>query len=79
MAHAGQELIAQNGFRLRLVETGGELLAMEGTYAGSGDFPPVHLHPSQTEHFEVLEGEIRGRCGPRCARPSSSSGSTAAR
>jgi quercetin dioxygenase-like cupin family protein len=59
VAHAGQELIAPSGFRLRLVGIDDELLAMEATYAGTGDFPPVHLHPSQAEHFEVLEGELR--------------------
>jgi len=32
---------------------------MEGIYAGTGEFPPVHLHPSQAERFEVLEGELR--------------------
>jgi quercetin dioxygenase-like cupin family protein len=59
VAHVGQELISQSGFRLLLVEVSAELLSMEGTYAGSGEFPPVHLHPSQAERFEVLEGELR--------------------
>jgi quercetin dioxygenase-like cupin family protein len=63
MAHAGQELEGPNGFRLRLVrtaaETGGEVLEMEATYAGRGDLPPDHFHPSQVERFEVLEGAVR--------------------
>ena len=63
MAHAGQELHGQDGFRLRLVktaaETDGELLEMEATYPGTGVLPPEHLHPQQVEHFEVLDGTIR--------------------
>lgn len=63
MAHAGQEIVGQNGFRLRLVrtaaETGGELLEMEATYGGDGRLPPEHMHPSQLERFEVLEGAVR--------------------
>lgn len=39
-------------------ESGGERVVVEISYAGTGDRPPVHFHPSQTEHFEVLEGEI---------------------
>ncbi len=63
MAHAGQELEGPGGFRLLLVktaaETDGELLEMEATYAGTGAMPPEHLHPSQAERFEVLEGAVQ--------------------
>jgi len=63
VAHAGQEIEGQSGFRLRLVrtgaETGGELLEMEATYGGTGGMPPEHLHPQQVERFEVLEGAMR--------------------
>jgi quercetin dioxygenase-like cupin family protein len=63
VAHAGQLITAQSGFQLRLIltaaESDGELLAMEGIWTGAGGFPPVHLHPSQAERFEVLEGELR--------------------
>ena len=63
MAHAGQELHGDGGFRLRLVrtaaETGGEVLEMEASYAGNGQWPPEHLHPRQLERFEVLEGAVR--------------------
>jgi quercetin dioxygenase-like cupin family protein len=63
MAHAGQEIHGQDGFRLLLVktgaETGGELLEMEATYGGSGNLPPEHLHPEQDERFEVLDGAVR--------------------
>jgi hypothetical protein len=62
VAHAGQ-VIGQGGFRLRLIktaaETDGELLEMEASYDGDGPLPPEHLHPSQLERFEVLEGAMR--------------------
>jgi quercetin dioxygenase-like cupin family protein len=60
---AGQEIDGFGGMRLRLVqtgdETGGELLEMEATYTGTADMPPEHLHPSQAERFEILEGAMR--------------------
>jgi quercetin dioxygenase-like cupin family protein len=59
MPHAGQELHGQDGYVLRLVQIGPDLLEMEAVYGGNGRFPPKHLHPSQTEHFEVLEGTVR--------------------
>jgi quercetin dioxygenase-like cupin family protein len=72
VAHAGQELEGPGGFRLRLISTGaetaGQLLEMEATYAGEGPMPPEHLHPSQTEHFEVLEGAVRTVVGGAARR-----------
>jgi quercetin dioxygenase-like cupin family protein len=59
MAHAGQELHGQDGYVLRLVSIEPGLLEMEATYGGTGQYPPKHLHPSQDEHFEVLEGTVR--------------------
>jgi quercetin dioxygenase-like cupin family protein len=63
MAHAGQEIHGQDGFRLRLTRTaaeaGGEVLEMEASYGGTAALPPEHLHPRQEERFEVLEGTIR--------------------
>ena len=32
---------------------------MEASYSGEGPMPPSHLHPSQAERFEVLEGTMR--------------------
>ena len=62
MAHAGQVIEGRDGFRLTLVETGsetdGERLVMEASYGGEGPMPPVHHHPSQTEHFDVLDGAM---------------------
>src|SRR3954449_10866549 len=59
MASPGQVIRGQNGYELRIVRTGGELLEMEASYAQAGTFPPAHYHPNQDERFEVLEGSIR--------------------
>ena len=59
MAQPGQEIAAPNGFRLRIESLDDEVLEMEATYPGDGAFPPEHLHPSQAERFEVLEGSVR--------------------
>jgi quercetin dioxygenase-like cupin family protein len=56
---AGDEIEGFGGMRLRLVQVGDELLEMEASYSGEGGMPPEHLHPSQTERFEVLEGSMR--------------------
>lgn len=44
-------------------DTGGALLEMETTYGARGGKPPMHRHPTQAEHFEVLDGELRVRLG----------------
>jgi quercetin dioxygenase-like cupin family protein len=59
MPHDGQELHGQDGYRLRLIRITPELLEMEAIYGGTGQMPPLHLHPSQTERFEVLQGTVR--------------------
>ncbi len=74
MAEPGQEI---EGFdsTIRFVETtaetSGERLVVEIAYAGSGAVPPSHFHPTQTENFEVLEGEIHVKVGDteRTLRP----------
>ncbi len=74
MAEPGQEI---EGFdsTIRFVETtaetDGERLVVEIAYAGSGAVPPSHFHPTQTENFEVLEGEIHVKVGDseRTLRP----------
>jgi mannose-6-phosphate isomerase-like protein (cupin superfamily) len=35
-----------------------EALEVEAVYQAGSQKPPVHLHPEQDEHFEVLAGEI---------------------
>ena len=59
MAHPGQELDGPDGTRLRFVTVTPELLELEVAYAGTGRFPPPHLHPRQDEAFTVLEGLLR--------------------
>jgi len=59
MAQAGQVLEGPDGFRLHLKEIGEEALVMEAGYSGDAGMPPEHLHPSQTERFEVLDGAMR--------------------
>lgn len=46
-------------FRRTADETGGALLEMEVTYNPNSSPPPVHFHPHQEEHFEVLAGQFR--------------------
>jgi quercetin dioxygenase-like cupin family protein len=55
------------GLSLRFVQTaadtGGELLEMEATYEPSSVEAVAHFHPSQREHFEILEGTMKARIG----------------
>jgi quercetin dioxygenase-like cupin family protein len=44
-----------------IVESNAELVEVEAVYGPHGDPPPKHLHPSQDEHFRVLEGTLRVR------------------
>ena len=59
MAEAGQEIEGFGGMRLRFDRVDPEALVMEASYSGEAGMPPNHLHPSQTERFEVLEGSLR--------------------
>src|SRR5436190_13729997 len=59
MAAAGDVIEGFGGFRLRLVRVEPEVLEMEASYGGATGPPPSHLHPSQDERFEVLEGTMR--------------------
>jgi quercetin dioxygenase-like cupin family protein len=43
--------------------SGGELLEVEAEWAASGHRPLPHSHPSQEEHFEVLEGQLSVKLG----------------
>src|SRR4051812_38788995 len=45
--------------------TDGELLAFDFGLRPGGAVPIPHVHPIQTERFEVLEGEMRFRVGLR--------------
>jgi quercetin dioxygenase-like cupin family protein len=45
--------------------TGGELLAFDFALRPGGAVPLPHVHPIQTERFEVLSGRMRFRVGLR--------------
>jgi quercetin dioxygenase-like cupin family protein len=45
--------------------TGGELLAFDFALRPGGAVPIPHVHPIQTERFEVIEGQMRFRVGLR--------------
>ena len=45
--------------------TDGELLAFDLALRPGGAVPIAHVHPIQTERFEVLEGQMRFRVGLR--------------
>ena len=45
--------------------TGGELLAFDFALRPGGAVPMPHVHPIQTERFEVLGGQMRFRVGRR--------------
>ena len=45
--------------------TGGELLAFELGLRPGGSVPISHVHPIQSERFEVIEGSMRFRLGRR--------------
>ena len=45
--------------------TGGELLAFDFGLRPGGAVPIPHVHPVQTERFEVVEGRMRFRVGLR--------------
>jgi len=67
MAMAGDEFVRPNGerlsFRMTSQETSGELLEMEVVYSPNSPRPPAHYHPSQEEHFEVLNGKLYAEIG----------------
>jgi quercetin dioxygenase-like cupin family protein len=45
--------------------SGGERLAFDFALAPGGAVPVAHVHPTQTERFEVVAGRIRVRVGRR--------------
>ncbi len=60
MAQPGDELLnPHTGQTIRFVSIESELLVMESSYRAGGMPAPAHLHPSQEERFEVLEGGVR--------------------
>ena len=59
MPEAGQEIEGFGGMSLRFITVEPQELVMEASYSGEAGMPPAHLHPSQAEHFEILEGRMR--------------------
>src|SRR4030088_1001911 len=52
-------------FTQTAASTNGELLAFDFALRPGGAVPIPHVHPIQTERFEVLEGRMRFRVGLR--------------
>jgi hypothetical protein len=48
---------------LDVLESTPERLVVEATWSGGHKRPPLHLHPAQEEHFEVLEGTLEATVG----------------
>ena len=57
MATKGQQLQGP-GVTVTILELDPELLTMDVSYVGDARMPPQHYHPSQAEHFTVLEGQM---------------------
>jgi quercetin dioxygenase-like cupin family protein len=66
-AHVGDELrnilTKIQGIILRKTgkETDGALLEMKAYYKPGSHYPPVHYHPLQDEHFQVIKGRVSVR------------------
>jgi len=68
MAYAGQRIEnpvsgERITFRKTAADTDGELLAFELEVTPDGHVPGAHVHPSQEERFEVIEGTMRFKMG----------------
>lgn len=67
MAQAGDVFDLNDGekvtVRTAAADSGGELLELEAEWAPREHRPLPHSHPSQDEHFEVLEGELSVKLG----------------
>lgn len=67
MSKAPNEFQSSDGSRLTIhktsQETNGDLLEMEATYPPHSPQPPLHYHPRQEEHFQVLRGTFRTNVG----------------
>jgi quercetin dioxygenase-like cupin family protein len=67
MAQAGDVFSLNDGenvtVRTASADSGGALLEVEAEWAPAEHRPLAHSHPSQDEHFDVLEGELSLRLG----------------
>ena len=48
-------------FRRTTADTAGELLEFDLFARSGAQGPPEHVHPQATEHFQVIQGELRAR------------------
>jgi mannose-6-phosphate isomerase-like protein (cupin superfamily) len=60
---AGEKLQLTRDEAITIVESTPEALTVEATYEQSHRPPPMHSHPGQVEHFEVLTGTLTVRYG----------------
>jgi mannose-6-phosphate isomerase-like protein (cupin superfamily) len=60
---AGETLQLTPGETVTIVESTPKALTVEATYEHSDRPPPMHSHPAQEEHFEVLTGTVTVRYG----------------
>jgi len=59
MAGTSRGTVLDSGtVRMEFTSTTPELHEMRVTYAPGSPLPPAHLHPAQTERFEVHEGSL---------------------
>src|SRR5437763_6163059 len=67
MAQAGDVFELNEGEKVTVrttsADSGGELLEVEAEWAPKEHKPLPHSHPSQDEHFEVLEGQLSVKLG----------------
>jgi mannose-6-phosphate isomerase-like protein (cupin superfamily) len=57
-------------FHETAAETGGELVRVETIVEPDGFVAAAHVHPSQTERFDILEGTVEFRLGGEIVRAS---------
>jgi mannose-6-phosphate isomerase-like protein (cupin superfamily) len=60
---AGETLQLTPGEAVTIISSTTESITVEATYEQSRRPPPMHSHPSQAEHFEVVEGSLKVRAG----------------
>jgi quercetin dioxygenase-like cupin family protein len=63
MPAAGDVYSLREGESITVRSLAPELLDMEAVWVPADGKPPKHHHPSQDEHFEVLEGELTIEAG----------------
>ena len=50
---------------VEVLECSEDVLVLETTYAPGGSPPPAHFHPAQSEHFEILAGDLHAEVDGR--------------